>query len=50
MVAVWTDSVQVAGASYLSLQPVERPPERTMQCGGKGDWLEMWQMLSRADL
>jgi len=32
------------------LQPVERPPERTMEGGGKGDGLESGQMPARADV
>jgi len=50
MLVVWRDSVPDAGAPLPPLQPVERPPERTMEGGGKGDGLESGQMPARADL
>jgi len=50
MLVVWRDSVPDAGAPFPPLQPVGRPPERTMEGGGKGDGLESGQMPTRADL
>jgi len=50
MLLGWRDSVPDAGAPLAPLQPGERPTERTMQGGGKGDGLESGQMPTRADL
>jgi len=50
MLVVWRDSVPDPGAPLQPLQPVESPPERTMQGGEKGDGLESGHMPARADL
>ena len=50
MLVVWRDSVPDEGAPLPPLQPVERPPEKTMEGGGKGDGLESEQMPTRAYL
>jgi len=50
MMVVWRDCVPDAGAPLPLLQPVERPPERTIECGGTGAGLERGQMPARADL
>jgi len=50
MLVVWRDSVPDAGAPLPPLQPVESPPERTMEGGEKGNGLESGQMPARADL
>ena len=47
---VWRDIVPHARAPFPPLQPVESPPERTMEGGEKGDGLESGQMLALADL
>jgi len=50
MLVVWRDSVPDVGAPLPPLQPVERPPERAMEGGGKADRLECGQMPTLADL
>jgi len=46
---VWRDSVPDAGAPLPPLQPVESPPERTMEGVEKGDGLDSGQMPAGAD-
>jgi hypothetical protein len=50
MLVVFRDSGPDAGAPLPQLQPVERPPQSTLECGGKGDGMESGQMPTRAGL
>ena len=47
---MWTDCVPDAGAPLPPLQPVESPPERTIEGGVKVNGLESGQMPARVDL
>jgi len=50
MLVVWSDCVPDMGAPLPPLQPVERPPERTLVGGGNGNGLDSGQMTAPADL